>query len=218
MSRPPEQSHLRYPLTRLLGNGGNIRVLRALVAFGAPLSAVQLARDADMTPQGTRLVLEGLSAQGVVAVHGMSRAQVFALNPRYPFAALLKGFFEAEKARWVSIHERLLEAFVSEAGVRSAWLYGSVARAEDTPASDIDIALMTEGQRPDVVAAVRKTLQAMEDEFQIHISVVALTPADVAGLAPDTGWWAEVCKQAKVLKGLSPLLEGVRCGREKQQA
>lgn len=213
MGKPPEQSYLRYPLTRLLGNGGNIRVLRVLAAFGAPLSAAQLARDSGLTPQGTRFVLEGLSAQGVVTVLGMSRSQVFALNPRHPFADSLKDMFSKESERWDVINRGLREVLRSQRGVRSAWLYGSVARGEDEPGSDIDVACVTEGESPDVVLAVRETLHTLEERFEVRISAVALTPTDVTRMIPDAGWWAEV-SQAKVLKGVAPMLEAERCKRE----
>ena len=214
MSRPLDQSHLRYPLTRLLGSSGNVRVLRALVVFGAPLSAVQIARDAGLTPQGARLVLDGLSAQGLVTVLGMSRSQVFTLNQHHPFASLIKDMFTTEQCRWEAIDQGLRQALQAQRAVRSAWLYGSVARGEDTPGSDIDVAFVTEGESSDAVSAVREALHSLEEQFQVHISSVALTPEDVAQLVPSVGWWAEVSRQAKVLKGTTPLLEAARCKGE----
>ena len=58
------QNDSRHPLTRLLGNGGNIRVLRALAADDLPLSVTQLAERCGLTPQGTRLALEPVTEVG----------------------------------------------------------------------------------------------------------------------------------------------------------
>lgn len=37
-------SHLRLPLTRMLDNGGNVRVLRALMTRGSPLGRLAFGR------------------------------------------------------------------------------------------------------------------------------------------------------------------------------
>jgi predicted ArsR family transcriptional regulator len=60
------QSHLRHPLTALLGSVGHVRVLRALASDRVPQSAPQLAAAAGLTPQGTRGVLDVLARQRLV--------------------------------------------------------------------------------------------------------------------------------------------------------
>ena len=68
------QSHLRLPLTRLLASAGHVRVLRALMTYGAPLSVAQLAADSGLTTRGARFVLDSLASQGVVSVLGQLRS------------------------------------------------------------------------------------------------------------------------------------------------
>ena len=218
MRNSAAQSHLRFPLTRLLGNGGNIRVARALMAYGAPLGAAQLAGDAGMTPQGTRLVLDGLVSQGLVRVLGQPRSQLFSVVATHPFAAALRTLFEAERARWEGLQEALRECLAAQREVRSAWLYGSVARGEDAPHSDVDIALVLNKDAPDTTGEVREALQILGDRLLVHFSVVALTPIEVAKLAPRARWWADVKRDAKVLKGASPRQEAARCVRAAQHA
>jgi predicted nucleotidyltransferase len=213
MSSSAAQSHLRFPLTRLLGNGGNIRVLRAMMSYGAPLSVVQLARDTGLTRQGVRLVLDGLETQGLVTTHGVPRSQLFSVVPGHPFAAPLMAMFEQEHVRWDALNQALREALQVNPQVSSAWLYGSVARGEDSPHSDIDIAIVTQDDGLGVAEAVRETLQALEDRWGVHMSVVALAPTDVARLQPDDRWWFEMTKDAKVLKGVGPQQEAQRCAR-----
>ena len=210
------QSHLRFPLTRLLGNGGNVRVLRALMAYGAPLGATQLSREAGLTPQGTRLVLDSLVSQGLVGVWGQQRSQVFSVVAEHSFASALKLLFEQERARWDDLLHALNETLQARKEVRSAWLYGSVARGQDAPHSDVDIAIVlgTAG----TADKIREALVALGDRFRIQFSVVALSPSDVAKLAPDDRWWTDVMRDAKVLKGVGPQQEAARCGRRVQPA
>jgi predicted nucleotidyltransferase len=203
MRRAHPQSHLRYPLTRLLGNGGNVRVLRALSAYGAPLSATQLAREAILTPQGVRLVLDDLVGQGVVSALGQGRSRLYAIDPAHPLAPPVKALFGAEQARWERVLTRLRECLNSFEQVDAAWLYGSVARAEDGPASDIDLAIVFHGASGEAAEAVRERLRVLEDELRVTFSVAAVSREDVLARAKD-GWWTELVRDARALKGSTP--------------
>lgn len=197
------QSHVRFPLTTIFGSAGNVRVLRALVGDRSPQSAPQLARLSGLSPQGVRLVLDTLSRQQLVKVHGSGRAQLYVLNESHPFASALVALFQEEQQRWerllTTIRERLARR---GAAVRAAWLYGSVARAEDTPRSDLDIALLVSSN--DVADQVREDLMSLEDEQQVRISLTALTPKELAALPDDDRWWSDVVRDARVLRGSAP--------------
>lgn len=197
------QSQVRYPLTTILGSAGNVRVLRALAADRSPQAAPHLARLTGLSPQGVRLVLNALSQQQLVKVLGSGRTQLYALNESHPFASALAALFSEEQQRW----ERLLATVrdtLSKRGsaVRGAWLYGSVARGEDTPHSDLDIALLVSSQQ--VADEVREDLMPLEDEQQVRISITALTPKELGALPDRDRWWSEVVRDARVLKGSTP--------------
>lgn len=197
------QSHVRYPLTSILGSAGNLRVLRALVADAAPQPVSELARLAGLSRKGTLLVLETLIRQRLVLAYGANRARVYVLNSSHPFASAMAALFREEAQRW----ERLLAA-VREVldrhgtDVQAAWLYGSVARGEDTPESDLDIALVVASAA--VTDVIREALMPIEDEHHIHISLTGLTPEELAALPDDDPWWAGVVRDARVLKGSAP--------------
>jgi predicted nucleotidyltransferase len=195
------QSHLRYPLTRLFGSPGNVRVLRAL-ADGLTSSATQIAFAAGLTPQGARLVLEVLTAQGVVTVKGSARTQLFGLAAVHPYRHAILELFKAESAAWEDVVMRLRDRLNQLPGVKAAWLYGSVARGDDTPASDIDLALLVSS--PKVGDKAREDLIPIEDELKVRISVTALTAQDLAALDEGDIWWSDVVRDARVLKGVRP--------------
>jgi predicted nucleotidyltransferase len=197
------QSHLRYPLTRILGSAGSVRVLRALVADRAPRSAPQLAGVAGLTPQGVRLVLDTLARQQLVAVHGSGRAQLYALKPAHPFSGALVALFHEEQRRWDALLESIRDVLTRRGrAVSAAWLYGSVARGEDSPASDLDIAILVRSQA--VADRVREDLMPLEVGQQLRISLTALTPKDLAALPEDDPWWSDVVRDGRVLKGAAP--------------
>lgn len=197
------QSHVRYPLTAVLGSAGSVRMLRALVSDRLPQSAPHLSRQAGLSPQGARLVLDTLARQQVVKVHGSGRARLYALDESHAFAHALIALFQEEQQRWERLMATIRETLARRgAAVRAAWLYGSVARGEDTPSSDLDIALLVSGR--DVADQVREDLMVLEDSQQLRISVTALTPSELAALPERDRWWSDVVRDARVLKGPAP--------------
>jgi len=60
--------------------------------------------------------------------------------------------------------------------------------------------------------------QGLGDRLGVHISPVVLTPSELAKLSPSDPWWAEVSRDAKVLKGVSPAKEATRCAKAAQPA
>ena len=218
MQASSPQSHLRFPLTHLLASGGHVRVLRALMAYGAPLSVAQLAADCGLSTRGTRFVLESLVSQGMVHVLGQPRSQLYSVAPLHPLADSLKTLFEHERRRWESVQDALRQALASWREVRSAWLYGSVARGEDGPRSDVDVLLVMNENGVEASRRVRDAVQALGDKLSLHISAVVLTPEELTAVRQDDPWWTDVIRDAKVLKGLSPAKEATRCTRSAQSA
>lgn len=198
------QSFHRYPLSHILASGGNVRLLRLLAGQGSPLSVSQLARDAGMTPVGVRSALAALAKQGIVATFGQAHAQLYALNPAHPMAAPLAALFAQEQACWQSLLRDLRDVFARLPAVRAAWLYGSTSRGEDAPGSDLDIAVAVETDDGPTIEGVRDALHVIEDRYQVHVSVVALSREAILARADSDTWWANVDRDAQVLKGSAP--------------
>ena len=197
------QSHIRFPLTSVLGAAGNVRVLRVLATDPAGHSAPHLARTAGLSPQGTRLVLKTLSQQQLVTVRGSGRSQLYFLNEASPLAQAVSGLFQSEQQRWDTLLARI-RAMLAKHGphLMAAWVYGSVARGEDTAQSDVDVALLVSDQA--AAERVRDDLADLGAAQQLEISVVALTPSELAALPPDDQGWTGVIEDGKVLKGVAP--------------
>ena len=207
------QSFVRFPLTRLLATGGHVRVLRALLGHGGAQSATQLASDCAMTARGVRNTLDALVAQGAVKVMGPAGARLFAPALDQPLVSALAALFEAERQHWQWLQERLRDGLAAEGRIRSAWLYGSVARGTDEPRSDLDVALVLADDSVDASIHVRDAMQVLGDRLGVHISPVVLGPSELARLPSNDPWWSEMCRDAKVLKGIAPAREAARCAK-----
>jgi predicted nucleotidyltransferase len=212
------QSFVRFPLTQLLASGGHVRVLRALLSHGGAQSAAQLASDCGMTPRGVRNTLDALVAQGAVKALGPPGTRLFAPAVDQPLVQALAQLFVAERQHWQWLQDQLRDGLAAEKQVRSAWLYGSVARGTDEPRSDMDIALVLADDSVDASRHVRDAMQVLGDRLGVHISPVVLTPSELVKLQPGDRWWAELSRDAQVLKGVAPAKEAVRCARAAQPA
>jgi predicted nucleotidyltransferase len=158
------------------------------------------------------LVLDALSAQQLIAVHGSGRAQLYEPNRSHSLASALAKLFRSEQQLWeqllVSIRELLAQ---HGPGVRAAWLYGSVARGEDTARSDVDVALLVKTQA--VAEQVREEFTELGDHQHVQIAVTALTPSELAAVKDDSAWWSSVVRDGRVLKGAAPEIAKRQVGK-----
>lgn len=200
----PAQSYLRLPLNRLLANGSAVRVLRVLCLYGGPLGTSQIARETGMTPQGTRLALETLLGLQIVSAIGQGRANLYEFDLRHPLADALKNLFVAEKENWEVLLQALRSVMGKFGAIVAAWYYGSVARGEDSPRSDFDVAVVVDGDVEATVDALREALHALEASMAVTFSVVGIGIADVPGMARDNAWWQEMAHDAMTIKGMPP--------------
>ena len=110
--------------------------------------------------------------------------------------------FKAESSAWEDVVIRLRDRLNQPKCVKVAWLYGSVARGDDTPASDIDLALLVSTHT--VGDNVREDVMPIEDELKVRVSVTALTAQELAALGEGDIWWSDLVRDARVLKGGRP--------------
>ncbi len=200
-------SFARQPLDAVLSGTGSVRILRALAAHGGTLSVSRLAADSSMTPNGTRGVLYDLEQTGVVEALGDGRTKLFRLQAGHPLASALECLFAAERVRFDAILSAI-EGATKDDRIMSVWLFGSVARAEDTSRSDLDIAILVNAA-PDEVEritdTVREALHEHEQRIGFTASVVAMHTADVRDLIRQRApLWSDLLRDAQVIKGPPP--------------
>jgi len=114
--------------------------------------------------------------------------------------AAVASLFTAELAQWESFLSSLREVLAKQPDVLDAWLYGSVARGEDKPESDVDIAVLLESGLPS--EHVRDELAALERQLNASFSIITLKRRELAKVDPS--WWKSLVAEALVLKGRRP--------------
>lgn len=222
MARSAAQSALRYPLTAALGTDANVRVLRELSRHGSELAAPDLVRRTGLAASSAHAALDALQRIGLVVGLGSNRSRLFRLRRDYVLGEAVRALFFEEESRFEAILGEVAQAAASGGtDVLAAWLYGSVARGEDRPGSDVDVVVVVEGDASTVAETMETRLRVPEDALRFHASPVVITLQDAVRLdAAGDQWWSNVLGQAKVLFGIDPdeLMRRVRAMRRQSQA
>lgn len=201
--RPTSQSFLRQPLSAVFAHGSHVRVLRVLSRHGGELSASALIDRTRLTRPSVLASLEQLTVLGYVEALGVSH-RLYRIDHRHPLAPALTALFAAEEQRFQDILGSLRSA-ATEAGAEAAWLYGSVARAEDGPSSDVDIVAVVSDDAESIKTKLRETTRDRGDALRFSASLIVLDHAQLARLIEDNDpWCAAMIEDAIPLVGPDP--------------
>lgn len=206
--RPRSLSFLRYPLSTLLGTETSVRILRELALHGKELSTTTISQRTGISDQSVRNAIRALLPTGVLMFYGQGRAVSYRLDVEHPIGEALRDLFRAEGARMEEIRETVASAARQmEPHPLAVWLFGSVARGEDGPSSDIDLLFVADDDTTVEHAAsvFRERLEDLEREQQITLSVIPLSGTDIQRLAgANDPFWKEILRDAIPWHGKRP--------------
>jgi len=195
-----------HTIEDLLGSRSRIAVLRVLLGVSVPLNASQIATRTGLTRPAVASVLADLSTIGAVRSSPAGRATIHWLNRVSVYVEhLISPLFEAERRLPEDMLDSLAEAF--HEGTVSVVLFGSYARGEQTPDSDVDVALVAaEGTSASAVgSAAADHATAFRDKFGASLSYLIYTMAEARSLSSTSpGLLESIKRDGIVVSGLSP--------------
>jgi predicted nucleotidyltransferase len=163
-------------LEGLFGGHGRVAILRVLAAHEKPLTGRQVAELAGLSERGSAYALEHLASLGVVSQLRVGRAITQELNrSNVLVTSIVLPAIEAEAALQSHLLEALTDAF--EAVSVSLVIFGSVARGEAEPGSDLDVLVVTKDER-DAARAHETADQVGHDfyrRFAMPLSVMVVS-------------------------------------------
>jgi predicted nucleotidyltransferase len=205
VARSLRESAIRYPLTAILGVDSNLRVLRVLSLHGGMLASSEIIRRSRLVQESVRKALLKLVSLGVVSSVGSERSKVYFLNADHPFSSVLTELFRVENQRFTAILESIRKSADGKPFF-SLFYYGSAARGEDGPDSDLDIGIIArKDDLTSIVEHLREDLRGASARFAFLPNVTGLDFDDIKRLddASDP-WWQNVKSEAIVLSGKRP--------------
>ena len=186
------ESFLHFPTSSLLATPGSVRVLRELLGSDPPLSVRALAEQTRLSAQAVRNTLSALGEGGLVEQLGQGRSRLYRADSGHPLYLPMAALFRAEAERFETVVDGLASAAEHLTPTpMGLWIYGSVARGDDTPHSDIEVVLVTADHEVDTpVERLGELLAPLQDVQRVWISVVGLAPTDVRRLSgKGDRWW-----------------------------
>ena len=171
---------LQEPLDDLFATGSHVRVLRALDALpgSVAVSGRELARRAGVSQPTAREVLGSLERQGLLTVGRSLRRDSYRLNPEHVLAPVVRDLFERERSVPADLERGVVDAVRRIGEVTGAYLFGSAARGDMRPNSDIDVAIVSSHALPEEIPE----LEAVFRRFGNRVNVIRLTARGSAGL------------------------------------
>jgi predicted nucleotidyltransferase len=126
----------------------------------------EIARAIGKAPGTLLRELNALAAAGVMVRKPLGNQVHFQANPACPIYEDLRNILK----KTVGVADVLREALAPLAPkIRAAFVYGSVARGEERPGSDLDLMVVGEARFADVVAALAPAQEALRREVNPNV-------------------------------------------------
>jgi predicted nucleotidyltransferase len=140
---------------RIFQKKSHLKILRFFILHGKDASIREISREIKITHPNVSASLKDLEREGILGIKFIGRSSVYSLNTENIFVKkVLTPLFAAEKDM-----QKLLSAVIIsdlKFSYESIILFGSIARGEEKPKSDIDIA---------VILKAKEDKQAVLDEL-----------------------------------------------------
>lgn len=169
----------------LLGSKVKIKVLRTLWKYKEKEFTIrELAKFLEISHTGIKKVLDELDKTNVVKLRTLGKSHAFKLNANSYAARIVEDVFEKEAKALSELQETLRKELTSS-WVTSAALFGSLAKAEETPLSDIDLFIVTENRKKaeETIAELQKDVS---EKFGNSISAYYANKQDLKNKRRDS--------------------------------
>jgi hypothetical protein len=149
------------------------------------MARTRVAERAELNPSGVRRTLDRLARTGLIEIIGSGRNQAVRLREEHPLLEPLRALFQVERIMFERVVEAARFALSgTHLGSSAIWVESSGARSPGT----VDVGVLAEpAVLEEIVAAVEKSLEALEGDLALHFIVHGYTDADM-GAAGDQRW------------------------------
>jgi len=170
-------------LETLLGSRTKIKILRTLHKHrGKEFTIRELADFIGVSHTGVRKALNDLYEMNVINLRAIGNSHVVSINNSSHLLALMDTIFEYEEETVSLLVESLREGLCDKDHVKQVLLFGSVARTEEEPRSDIDILILTDDKER-AEESVSTLQPELSRRFGNPLAPYILTPGEMKELA-----------------------------------
>lgn len=200
--KPSAQSFFRYPLDRVFESPANVRVLRVLVRHGGLMTSNMVMDQTFLTRMTVLAAIDRLAEAGLVELAGSQRQRLSRFDETGPLAGAIKAMFVREGAHYDEMLNAVRQV-CEHLGAEAVWIYGSVARGEDRPGSDIDIAVVCPDEK--LLAISEALREQLEITGPVEPSIAVFDASEARRLEREQDpWWRAMKRDAIVVMGAQP--------------
>lgn len=189
-------------LDAILGARSKVRLLRVLAPLAHPVGGREAARLAGVSHHALAALNE-LVAVGIVRRDEGTGQHLFSLNRKHALARPLITLFETERRHTAAIFERIAAALDRCGGVVSAVVFGSAARGEAGPDSDLDLLVLAERGSDRLHDVLAEMAPGLRDELGVRLSPVVMMATQARRrYAERDAFIVEVLRDARRVSGV----------------
>jgi hypothetical protein len=161
-----------------------VRLLRLLAASAIPLTQAVLAQRAGLNLSGVGRSIAALEELGIVEYTGAGARRSISMRWTHPLAPAIKAIFDAERARFTEIVERLREAGKHLRGaVRAIWIQGPVATGTDRVGQPLVLGVLASARElQSILDALAKPIDVISEDLDVTIECRGVTMADIEAM------------------------------------
>lgn len=156
--------NLLHPLADITGSSAHGDVLRTLIRAVEPLTGREIARRAGRSARGASLVLEALVDSGMVIRRSHPPAILYRLNEEHVAVPALRALDGVWPTQLLSLLRDIVDAW--EVQPHGVAVFGSLARGEAGPKSDIDLIVLRRSEVPPGSATWEAQLSGLERRIE----------------------------------------------------
>ena len=135
-------------LEEILSSKIKISMIKTLQCYPEKrFSGRELARSLDVSPSRASEILELLRQYGVVNRVRIGNTSEWTLNKKSILVEKLSNIFKIEERIYQDLRSKIYNILSKEKNILKVILYGSVARGEEQPNSDIDLFILVKNEK-----------------------------------------------------------------------
>ncbi|MDP2737069.1 MAG: nucleotidyltransferase domain-containing protein [bacterium] len=193
----------KNPLDKILSSKAKIKALRYLVNYGKGISAREFSREIGIAPPNILKTLRELENENIAVSERFGRSIVYTLNKNHFLVdKIIFPLFKNEAGAKNELGKKIMKYI--KFPFESIILFGSIARGEEEPKSDIDIAFIIK-DAADENQIEREALDInpiLSEYFGNSISPIVIKKSDfVKKLKKGDHLFSSIAKEGEVIGG-----------------
>ena len=167
----------------VLGNKTKVKLLRAFHTYpGKEFTESELQRIAGIPQASTHRNVKSLLENGLLERKRIGKANLYSLNKEHTLHPALNKVFNDERNLLKELKKQIKTEITEVPEIQLAMLFGSLAKGTERPDSDVDLFIITQGNKRQAERKLQTLISSIEKRFGNTVSLMIKSTADLKDL------------------------------------